>query len=167
MHRNLHYVSQYYGAHYTVDSVPDHAWVGYGNYDVRKWEFSGEYRSYLDNEHIHFLAIPLDMTLNQSSEAWFIASTYRITPKIQVGFYHSNLHYDNPSNPTDSAANHIYDEVGAFRYDVNSHWDIKAEGHFMDGYGDPYSPQGFYMQWNSTGLKPKTNMLVLKASYNF
>jgi hypothetical protein len=37
----------------------------------------------------------------------------------------------------------------------------------MDGYGDIYSAQGFYSQWNANGLKPKTNLLVLRASYNF
>ncbi len=168
MHRNLNYVGgPYTGFYYTVDSRPDRAWVGYGNYSVQKWEFSAEYRSYNDLEYIHFLAIPFNMPLNQSTEAWFSSATYRITPKIQVGVYHSNVHYDNPANKTDSAANHIYDEVGTVRYDLNSHWDVKAEGHFMDGYGDIDSEQGFYAQWNPKGLKPKTDMLVLRTSYNF
>ena len=37
----------------------------------------------------------------------------------------------------------------------------------MDGYGDIYSAQGFYSQWNPQGLKPKTNMVLLKATFNF
>ncbi|HUD56713.1 MAG TPA: hypothetical protein VMR02_15900 [Terracidiphilus sp.] len=106
-------------------------------------------------------------TLNQSTEAWFASAAYRVTPKLQVGVYHSNVHIDNPNNPKNTASNHITDEVGTARYDVNSHWEVKAEGHVMDGYGDIYSAQGFYSQWNPHGLKPKTNMVVLKASFNF
>ncbi|MGA2050893.1 MAG: hypothetical protein ABSG96_24615 [Terracidiphilus sp.] len=103
----------------------------------------------------------------QNTEAWFASAAYHVTPKLQVGVYHSNLHLDNPSNPKDTASNHIYDEVGTARYDVSSHWEVKAEGHFMDGYSDIYSAQGFYSQWNPQGLKPKTNMVVLKGTFNF
>jgi hypothetical protein len=156
------------GAHYTIDTLPDRVWAGYGDYNRGKWEFSSEYRSTLD---VLAIGSPLfgsaAFPYNQSTEAWYATAAYRVTPKLQVGVYHSNLHIDNPANPLNTASNHIYDEVATGRYDVNSHWEVKAEGHVMDGYGDIYSAQGFYSQWNPQGLKPKTNLLVLKASYNF
>jgi hypothetical protein len=156
------------GAPYTIDTVPNRVWAGYGDYNRGRWEFTSEYRSTLDE-----LAIgsPLFGTAafmyNQSTEEWYATAAYRINPKLQVGVYHSNVHIDNPSNPLNTASNHITDEVGTARYDLNSHWEVKAEGHFMDGYGDIYSAQGFYSQWNADGLKPKTDMLVLRTSVNF
>jgi hypothetical protein len=169
VHRSGQWVSGYFvGAKYTIDSVPDRVWVGYGDYNRGKWEFSSEYRA---TDEILQIGSALfgssAFPYNQSTEAWFATAAYHVTPKLQAGVYHSNLHLDNPSNPLNTASNHITDEVGTARYDVNSHWDVKAEGHFMDGYGDIYSAQGFYSQWNANGLKPKTNLLVLRASYNF
>jgi hypothetical protein len=126
-----------------------------------------EYRSLNDSVIIGIPAFGVLIPDNQSTESWFASAAYRVTPKLQVGVYHSNVHEDNPNNPLNTASNHIADEVGTARYDVNSHWEVKAEGHVMDGYGDIYAAQGFYSQWNAQGLKPKTNMVVLKATYNF
>ena len=156
------------GASFTVDAAPNRVWVGYGDYNRGKWEFASEYRSTLaDYAARSAMFGPSALMSNQSSEGWFASAAYRIKPKLQVGVYHSNAHFDNPSNPKNTASNHITDEVGTARYDVNSHWEVKAEGHFMDGYGDIYSAQGFYSQWNKAGLKPKTNLLVLRSSFNF
>jgi hypothetical protein len=44
---------------------------------------------------------------------------------------------------------------------------VKAEGHFMDGYGDLYSTHGFYERSNPDGFKPRTNMLMLRTSFFF
>ena len=169
VHRAGHWITgPFAGVAYTIDTVPDRVWVGYGDYNRGKWEFASEYRSTLD---ILQIGSPLfgskPFPYPQNTEAWFASAAYRVMPKLQVGVYHSHLHIDNPSNPLNTASNHIYDEVGTARYDVNSHWEVKAEGHVMDGYGDIYSAQGFYSQWNPQGLKPKTNMVVLKATFNF
>jgi hypothetical protein len=152
----------------TITASPDRVSVGYGNYTRGKWEFASEYRAtnYVMEVTIADTGYPT-FPFSRSTEAWFASAAYRVTPNLEVGIYHSNLHLDNPDNPNDTASNHIYDEVGTARYDVNRHWAVKAEGHFMDGYGDIYSSQGFYSQWNPQGLKPKTDMVVLKASYNF
>jgi len=156
------------GAHYSINVAPDRVWAGYGDYNRGKWEFASEYRSTLQNITISSLMFgPTPIFATQSSEGWFASAAYRIAPKLQVGYYHSKAHFDNPSVKTDPATDHITDEVVTGRYDVNSHWQVKAEGHFMDGYGDIYSAQGFYAQWNAAGLKPKTNMLVLRTSFNF
>jgi hypothetical protein len=95
-------------------------------------------------------------------------AAYRITPKLQAGYYHSNLHVDNPSVPTDPASNHIRDEVVTGRYDVNSHWEVKGRRPLHGRLRRHLFRAGIlYAQWNAQGLKPKTNMLVLKASFNF
>ena len=130
---------------------------------------SAEYRSedyFIDIGFVGFgSGAPLHY--NQSTESWFASAAYRVNSKLQVGYYHSNFHVDNPAVPTDPNSNHIYDEVGTARYDFNRNWDLKVEGHFMNGYGDAYNAQGFYTRWNPNGIKPTTDMLVMRTSFNF
>lgn len=73
------------------------------------------------------------------------------------------------TNQTDTSlpANHIYDKVITARVDLNRFWNVKVEGHFMDGYGASTSPDGFYPQVNPQGYKPNTNAMVLKTSFDF
>jgi len=68
---------------------------------------------------------------------------------------------------TSLPASHIYDKVITERLDLNRFWNVKIEGHFMDGYGDSSYPNGFYIQVNPQGFQPNTNALVLKTSVNF
>ena len=69
--------------------------------------------------------------------------------------------HDNPDN-------HLYDKVVTARVDLNSHWNVKVEGHFMDGYGAPTMyPVGFYTPDNPKGLKPQTNLLLIRTGWNF
>jgi len=151
---------------YTFDSNPNRPLAGYANYARGKWEGSFEYRYVNNYEDISFGgATPIHE--DKCTRNWFAAASYRITPKLQAGFYHSSTNVEAPTIPTNTASNHIYDEVVAARYDVNSHWDVKAEGHFMDGYGDGRQTQGFYKQWNPQGLKPTTNLLMLRATFKF
>ena len=60
--------------------------------------------------------------------------------------------------------NHIYDKVVSARIDLNRFWNVKLEGHFMDGYGDGPYPDGLYPGDNPAGFKPNTNALVVNSS---
>jgi hypothetical protein len=151
---------------YKCTAVPQRTAVGYGDFQKGKWDISGEYRAtdyWLD---ILNPAVS-ELFWNASNESWFLASTFHAAKRVSLGVYHSNYHVDSPGNPGISAANHIYDEVGSVRFDLNRFWTVKAEGHFMDGYGDIFSTQGFYQRSNPGGFKPRTNMLVLRTSVNF
>jgi len=44
---------------------------------------------------------------------------------------------------------------------------VKLEGHFIDGYGDPYSSRGFYLASNPAGLNPTTKLFILRTGVNF
>ncbi len=70
-------------------------------------------------------------------------------------------------NNTGLPAGHIYDKVVTARVDLNKFWNVKVEGHFMNGYGEGTNPDGFYPQVNSKGFSPNTNALVVKTSLNF
>jgi hypothetical protein len=171
MHRAGAWTSGIYkGNNYTIDANPERLSVGYGDYSRGKWEFSSEYRNtnqFTDVRQLVGTVPGAPMHRSKCLEAWFATAAYRVTPKLQVGYYHSNLHIDNPKTPTNLDSNHIRDEVVTGRYDIDRFWTLKAEGHFMNGYGDVYTAQGFYLRYNTAGLKPTTNLLVLKASFNF
>jgi hypothetical protein len=150
----------------TQSTKMNRPWVGYADYARGKWGASFEYR---DMNDIKTIRIPLGTPKDQdkSTKPWFASASYRATPKLQLGVYHSSVTVTAPANPKDTASNHIYDEVGSARYDINRFWDVKAEGHFIEGYGDTLQAQGFYSNYNPQGLKPRTNLLMLRATFKF
>ena len=67
-----------------------------------------------------------------------------------------------------SGSGHSYDKFITGRVDNNRYFNLKVEGHLIDGYGFPaVSPIGFYVFNNPMGLKPDTKALVLKDGFNF
>ncbi|MGP8244482.1 MAG: hypothetical protein ACLQVN_08165 [Bryobacteraceae bacterium] len=68
----------------------------------------------------------------------------------------------------DDPANRLYDKVVTARVDLNTHWNVKVESHFMDGYGNPQMyPDGFHTAVNPQGLKPRADFLMLRTGWNF
>jgi hypothetical protein len=146
----------------------------YGDYVRGKWRVDAEYRRYLHNQ----------IVWNNTSQTivdtrgWYVSGTYRLTKRLGLGAYYSRytvtnafsggLATFNPNEPdTSLPGGHIYDKVVTGRIDLNRFWNVKVEGHFMDGYADSAYPDGFYPQVNPNGLQPNTNALVLKTSVNF
>jgi hypothetical protein len=136
----------------------------YGQYTWKKLVVDSEYRRY-----------SLDATINGGPEfqtdvrGWYVAASYQIAKRFQVGSYYSHYSINVPDNLLIPAGDgHDYDKVVTFRYDVNRFVNVKVEGHFMDGYGLPDDyPNGFYSVNNPQGLKPNTNALVVKTSFKF
>ncbi|MGB6946212.1 MAG: hypothetical protein WBE37_27690 [Bryobacteraceae bacterium] len=62
---------------------------------------------------------------------------------------------------------HLYDKVATLRIDLTSYWNVKIEGHFMDGWGGNQYPDGFYQRDNPNGIAPKTNLLIIRTGVNF
>ena len=78
----------------------------------------------------------LAVTFNavSDSRSWYGSAAYRISKRLEVGSYFSWFIANWPvdkSLPT----NHVYDRAVTARVDLTSHWFMKLEGHFMDGYG--------------------------------
>jgi hypothetical protein len=138
----------------------------YGQYSLGKLRFDSEYRRYLRDEILR----------NNTAEdlgdirGWYVAAAYRIDKRIEVGSYLSRytvrstfLGESNPNLPSE----HDYDKVISARIDLTRFWNLKIEGHFMDGWGlGPY-PNGFYPQENPLGFAAKTNALVIKTGVYF
>jgi hypothetical protein len=136
----------------------------YGRYLWKKLEVDTEYRRYF-----------LDAAVNGGPEfqthvrGWYVASSYQIAKRFTAGAYYSRYSIYVPDNFLIPPGNgHDYDKAVTLRYDVNRFFNIKVEGHFMDGYGMPDDyPNGFYSVDNPQGLKSNTNALVVKTSFKF
>jgi hypothetical protein len=106
---------------------------------------------------------------------WYASAAYRVSKHLELGTYYASLtinwlvtvpgQVEAPC--TCSPDRHLYDKAVTARFDFNSHWYAKVEGHFMDGYGSIMYPTGFYPQQNPQGFQPNTNGLVVKTGYNF
>jgi hypothetical protein len=159
---------------YQVSSKTDWTNQFYGEYTRRKLHIDAEYRRYFRDE-------PYIGNSGASDDVrgWYVAGAYRIVKRLQFGTYYSRYSITNVvygelsaagfANQTDTSlpANHIYDKVITARVDLKKFWNLKVEGHFMNGYGATEYPDGFYPQVNPHGFKPNTNALVVKTGINF
>jgi hypothetical protein len=159
---------------YSEDSKADWANQFYGEYTVGRFRIDSEYRRYWRNQEL----------FGGTSESfadvrgWYVSGAYRISKRLQIGSYYSRYTITNvvsgalapfypPTTDTGLPADHDYDKVVTGRLDLNKFWNVKIEGHFMNGYGSGPYPNGFYTQVNPHGFKPNTNALVVKTGINF
>jgi hypothetical protein len=135
----------------------------YGDYQVGPARFSAEWRQerfLMETKPQAFKAAPLTV------RGWFVAGSYRLHPKLEVGSYYSHF-INNVSKPVSNPDNHIFDKVVTARVDINQYWHLKVEGHFVDGYGSTSYAHGFYLRSNPQGFARKTNMLVVRTGLTF
>ena len=146
----------------------------YGQYAFRKLHIDAEYRRYLRDQII----VNDASELLTDSRGWYVSATYRTSKRLDLGSYYSRYtmtqFYSGPltalyQNQTDTSlpGNHIYDRVITARFDLTKFWNVKVEGHFMNGYVHDAYPEGFYPQVNPSGFKDDTHALVLKTSLYF
>ena len=146
----------------------------YGQYGIRRLQIDAEYRRYLRDQVI----------LNGTSEnitdvrGWYVSGTYRISKRWKVGSYYSHYTvtdafggllatFTPDQTDTSRPENHLYDTAVTAAVDLNRFWDVKVEGHFMNGFANAMYPDGFYPQQNRQGFKPNTNALVIKTGFHF
>ncbi len=157
---------------YSEHSLRDWTNQFYGEYTVGGLRLASEYRRYWRDQSIfnNLFEVTTDV------RGWYVSGSYRISKRLELGSYYSrfsNAWTDSLPGlveaPSQSSPDrHLYDKVVTARLDLNRHWNLKFEGHFMDGYGSPgFYPEGFYAQQNPLGLKPKTNMLLIRTGWNF
>jgi hypothetical protein len=146
----------------------------YGTYSHGNLRIDSEYRYFWRDFTIfngQFLAIV-------GAHAWYPSAAYRVNRWFEFGGYYS--HFDEnwivtaPGQieaPSESdPSRHIYDKAITARFDLFTHWYVKAEGHFMNGNAagtNPQYPDGFYPQVNLSGLAANTNGLVVRSGFSF
>jgi hypothetical protein len=135
----------------------------FADYQRDRFRASAEWRhEYIQVESTPVLFPPLE----QNGQAWFGSASYRVLRQLEVGAYRSQF-VANTALPSSGDDNHIYDTAATARFDLTSFWNVKAEAHFMDGYGNPYSARGFYIRNNRDGFDPSTRMLVVRTGISF
>lgn len=144
---------------------PDFTDQFYAQYVWRRLHIDAENKRYYRHHSVRNGAFQDSLNVH----AWYVAGSYRLTKRIEVGSYYS--HYTMTSTffhlfDTNLPGAHIFDKAVSGRIDLNRFWNVKIEGHFMDGYGFGPYPNGFYPQQNPT-FAPSTNALVVKTSVNF
>jgi hypothetical protein len=153
-----------------------HYWLNqnYGTYSRGRVRLASAYRrTYIDAIGFNGTSpVQFDM------RGWYVSGSYRVAKRLELGSYYSHYamtaHYEGilgmvfpPRVDTSRPENHIYDKVVSARIDLNRFWNVKLEGHFMDGYGDGPYPDGFYPGDNPAGFKRNTNALVVRTGFNF
>jgi hypothetical protein len=149
----------------------------YGQYAVGKLRIDSEYRRFVHNAYYSALG-SVALTNITDVRGWYVSGTYRVMKRLALGSYYSRYSTTSvsggpesayTSNHTDTSLpiNHIYDKVVSARVDLKKFWNVKVEGHFMNGYGFCTYPDGFYPEVNPQGFKPNTNALVVKTGFNF
>jgi hypothetical protein len=159
---------------YSSSSKGDGITQFYGEYSVGKLRIDSEYRHAVDDQVLNTEAL----TASTDIRAWYVAGAYRVTKRLSFGSYYSHYTIRNvsagPESPflpsqtdTNLPANHVYDKVISARVDLKKFWNLKIEGHFMNGYGASIYPDGFYPQVNPQGFQPNTSAFVIKTGINF
>lgn len=99
----------------------------------------------------------------QENKAWLILFPVHHHRRVRGRLATIAPNQDNTALPT----NHKYDKVATVRVDIKCFWNVKLEGHFIDGYPNAGYLAGFYPKNNPGGFLPHTNALVIKTGFNF
>ena len=109
--------------------LPAFLWVGSIEYTGGDWLLAAEYSRWrIDTESSLPAIIP---DAHSVSERMYAMLSYRVTPWFTPGIYYSVLFADVDDRSGRDAYQH--DFAATFRYDLNSHWLLKLEGHYMHG----------------------------------
>jgi hypothetical protein len=147
----------------TAHSSPEHLTSGYVDYVRGKWHLGSEFRRDYNIEPYTFLGT--SGITDQSTKRWFGTVAYRVNKWLEIGTYNSRFYVEAPQDPNNTASNHIFDQTVTARFDIASWWNLKVEGHFMNGYGDTFSAYGFYTADNPSGPEPTTDMFVIRTAF--
>jgi len=132
--------------------------VIYARFERGRFMVAGEYKR--QPAFLEFRLGPATIPSRFDAQCWYAMSSYRIHERLHVGGYYS--HFLDRSRDTALPAYFSKDWAVSGRYDLNSYFYAKLEGHFIDGNG-----LGYYNSTNPAGLQPKTNMLAAKIGFSF
>lgn len=104
-------------------------WVASAEYAVGELMLTAEYSRWHTEQRSNTpeLSPPLDFV----NERAYAMASYRLTPWLHPGAYYSLFYPD--TDLRDGRANHQRDLALTLRFDINDHWLVKLEGHYMSG----------------------------------
>ena len=137
----------------------------YGQYTLKSFRLDVEYRKNLRDVNLYRTSTPSKSIAD--SRGWYVAGSYRLSKRLEVGAYRSVYYVDTRKN-TDPAAQHAFETVVSGRVELVNHWYAKVEGHFIDGAPTtPPAARGFYAFSNPGGILATTNLLVVRTGFSF
>jgi hypothetical protein len=149
---------------YNVFTRKNHTLAYYLDYTYGNLRINGEYRRNLKGTTTTSLSPPLVALRDTDARLGYVSAAYRISKRLELGTYHSRF-YADWAKQHGLPNNHIFDQVITARLDLKKYWDIKIEGHFIDGYASSSSDRGFYTVDNPNGKQPRTNLLVVRMGF--
>jgi hypothetical protein len=141
-------------------------YAGYGEYRYHGLTLAAEYRPEARNSPLQFG--PVHAVRIGDYNSYFVSAAYRFNSWLQLGTYNSRfqMNANVVSGLLAGADSHIDDQVATVRFDFLKHWDLKVEGHLMNGIGSSISAHGFYLSDNPQGLKPNTKLFAIRLGFN-
>lgn len=115
-------------ASFSIHALLGIASVEYSAHDLLLATEYSRWRSRIESD------VPTLVQKEQSiSERFYVMGSYRVSPWFVPGVYYSLLFSDIDLRRTPGKYQH--DVTGTLRFDINPHWLVKLEGHFMHGTG--------------------------------
>ena len=103
-----------------------------------------------------------DYTYNPS-RIWYVMGTWRLTDKLTTGMYYSSdLGFDADTRDRHDPGNYSRETALNVRCDLNRHFYVKLEGHYVAGYAN-----GFYPANNPQGLARVSRLLATRIGFTF
>ena len=104
-------------------------WVASAEYSLSDLVLTAEYTRWYAHQSVSNPALVVDPYVE--SERAYVMASYRVTPWFQPGAYYS-IFFPDVGNREDRE-NIQHDVAGTLRFDINPHWLVKLEGHYMAG----------------------------------
>lgn len=133
-----------------------HAYVLSAEWTWRDLRLTGEYARQTMDILVDFENAMLpDQQVDGDTEGWYLAASYRIHPRIEIGSYWSLYHDTHRDQRRTIKADYTEDFAFSALFEVNSNWLIKAEYHQI--YGTALLPmaqqQSGDEQWSLFAIK--------------
>jgi hypothetical protein len=106
-------------------------WIASLQYQLQDLFVAAEYtRVTADTETDPFIGSPRTKSI---ATGWYALASYGVTDWLTPGAYYSlrDLDFDGLTGPT----SYQHDLAATLRFDLNAHWLVKLEGHYMHGLG--------------------------------
>jgi hypothetical protein len=152
-------------APYRLYTIKNPAHTFYAEYTKGGLQLAGEFRR---DVKVSWFTAPTGAHIpgEENARGGYLSAAYRFSKHVEVGTYHSrfianwSLYHGDPMN-------HVFDQAVTARFDVSHYLDLKVEGHFIDGAMiNSALDRGFYASVNPNGVKPSTNLLVIRLGYH-
>ena len=137
----------------------------YAAYTGRRFFSSAQFMRLIEPQKFTVTGQPT-ITLPFDIRPWFVTGGYHLNEKWQAGAYYTR---DTIASGGNNAypGNYYRDAVVSTRYDFNSNFYGKMEGHFIDGFGAGFYSNNNPTLWSSTSPKKRTNVLIAKIGFTF